>query len=184
MRKITAFVFISLDGFYKSLNEDISWHDHGEEGLEFSETQMKKDTILLFGRKTYEMMNRFWPTEEAQEKLPKIARGMNNSKKIVVSRTLKNATWKNTTIFDSFEQLEAFKGTQGKDITILGSGTLVKELTNRSLIDEYELLVDPLALGSGVSLFQGINRNLHMDVLNCKTFKKSGAVLLHYKIKK
>ncbi|MFA6946444.1 MAG: hypothetical protein WC220_11145 [Pedobacter sp.] len=61
MRKITAFIFLTINSCYKGLNEDISWHIHGEEGNEFSENQLKADNILLFGRKTYEMMISFWP---------------------------------------------------------------------------------------------------------------------------
>ena len=76
MRKITAFNFISINGFYKGSGEDTSWHEHGAEGNAFSEAQLEKGDILLFGRKTYELMKSFWPTKIAHETFPRVAEMM------------------------------------------------------------------------------------------------------------
>ncbi len=91
MAQLSAFTFIKLDGYYKGKNEDISWHQHGQEEGEFSANNLQSDNILLFGRKTYEMMANFWQSPAAYESFPEVAAGMNKSEKIVFSRTLKNA---------------------------------------------------------------------------------------------
>ena len=77
MRKLTAYNFLSLNGFFKGLNEDITWHTHGEEEAKYSEETMAHNSnILLFGRKTYEMMVSFWPTPQAKELFPRVAAGL------------------------------------------------------------------------------------------------------------
>lgn len=91
MRKLTAFIFTTLNGFYKGEKNDISWHGHGKEESEFSEEMLKQNNILLFGRKTYENMLAFWPTPAAKEHFPEVARGMNSVEKIVFSNSLKKA---------------------------------------------------------------------------------------------
>lgn len=91
MRKLSVFNFITLNGFYKGPGGDISWHKHGEEGSKFSEENLKSANILLFGRVTYEMMAGFWPSPMAYETFPAVAEGMNNTDKIVFSKTLKKS---------------------------------------------------------------------------------------------
>ena len=96
MGKLSVFNFVTLNGFYKGPAGDISWHKHGEEGSKLSEENLRSGNILLFGRVTYEMMANFWPSPIAYESFPVVAEGMNNAEKIVFSRTLKKADWKNT----------------------------------------------------------------------------------------
>ncbi len=98
MGRISAFVFTSLDGYYKGFNEDTSWHNHGEEELQYSEESLALGDALLFGRVTYEHMQSFWPTPAAAQLMPKMAEGMNSASKLVVSRTLKEPGWKNTQV--------------------------------------------------------------------------------------
>jgi len=175
-------MFLTINGHYKGLNEDISWHIHGAEGNEFSENQLKAENILLFGRKTYEMMMSFWPTKMAYDSFPKVAERMNNSEKIVLTNSLTTADWQNTRILrgNTIEQIRELKNTSGKNITILGSGTIVNQLTDAGLIDEYELLIDPVAIGNGTPLLDNISGKLELKLLESRIFKKSGAVLLRY----
>jgi dihydrofolate reductase len=77
MRKLNCFNFISLNGFYKGANEDLSWHNHDEEGARFSEENLKGGATLVFGRVTYQMMEKSWTSEALIKNLPKIAEGMN-----------------------------------------------------------------------------------------------------------
>jgi len=91
MRKLTVFDFVSLDGYYKGLNEDISWNKHSAEEAEFSVENVRSGNTLLFGRVTYQMMESFWPTPDAMKVLPEIATGMNNADKIVFSKSLKKS---------------------------------------------------------------------------------------------
>jgi len=182
MRKITSFIFQSLNGFYKGADEDISWHVHSEEGNEYSEKEMQADNILLFGSVTYELMYNFWPTKSAYEHFPVVAERMNSSEKIVLSNSLKKSEWNNTSIIsgDTVQKIRELKSTKGKDITILGSGKVVRSLTDAVLIDEYKIMIDPVALGEGTSIFSGIKNNADLKFKSLNTFSKSGVIGITY----
>jgi dihydrofolate reductase len=185
MRKITTFTFLTLNGFYKGVNEDISWHLHEDEGNDFSEKQLKTKNILLFGRKTYELMSGFWPTKMAYDSFPIVADGMNSSEKLVISNSLTKTDWNNTKILtgDWIEQLKQLKNKEGRTITILGSGTIITQLTDHRLIDEYGFLIDPIAIGKGTPIFEGIQNKLELTLLDTQIFKQSGSILLKYGLK-
>ncbi|MEW6511805.1 MAG: dihydrofolate reductase family protein [Bacteroidota bacterium] len=181
MRMLTAFTFVTLNGFFKGPGEDTTWHHHGKEEAKFSEQSLRRGNILLFGRKTYEMMAAFWPTPMAKEAFPKVADGMNKAEKLVFSRTMKNAEWHNTRVVGKnlIEAVRGLKRTAKKDMTILGSGSLVAQLAQEGLIDEYEILVDPIAIGNGTPLFKDMTNRLDLKLSRLKQFK-SGAVLLRF----
>jgi dihydrofolate reductase len=181
MRKLSVFNFISIDGYYKDLQNDISWHRHGGEESEYSEQSLEAENILLFGRITYGMMAGFWPTPDAIKNIPLVAERMNRSEKIVFSNTLENAEWNNTSIVkgDIAAQIRELKKTPGKDLTILGSGSIVTQFANSGLIDGYEIMIDPVALGGGTPLFQGLKSKLDMRLVNTRTFS-SGVITLSY----
>jgi dihydrofolate reductase len=185
MRTINAFIFLTLNGYYKGIHDDINWHIHGEEGNEFSQKQLEADNILLFGRKTYDMMSGFWPTKMAYDNFSIVAERMNNSEKVVISNTLLHAEWNNTSILNGniVDQIRELKASPGKNITILGSGTLVTQLTDAGLIDEYEFLIDPIAIGKGTPIFSNMNNQLDLILVSSSVFHKSGAILLTYKRK-
>ena len=182
MRKIRSFSFMTVNGFFKGPDGDTSWHIHGEEGNRYSEEKLKNENILLFGRVTYEMMSAFWPGEAAAAMFPAVAKMMNESEKIVLSNTLKSAGWKNTTVIsgDGIQRVKELKGEEGKDITVLGSGSVVAQFTNSGLIDEYEFLIDPVAIGKGTPLMAGIENNLKLKLKGTRIFHMSGAVVLTY----
>ena len=181
MGKLSVFNFITLNGFYRGAAEDISWHKHGVEGEEFSAEGLKSGNILLFGRTTYEMMAGFWPTEMAMESFPKVATGMNKADKIVFSRTLVNTKWTNTRIIgkNMIEEMQRLKGSLDKDMTILGSGSIVAQFADAGLIDEFQFMVDPVAIGEGTPIFSNIKQKLELQLTGCRTFE-SGALLLSY----
>lgn len=181
MRKLNSFTFLTLNGYYKGRDEDTSWHQHGGEESQYSQESLKADNILLFGRTTYEMMSSFWPTSMATEMFPEVASGMNQAEKIVFSNSLQAPTWKNTTVLggDIVEQVRSLKTTNGKDLTILGSGSIVKQFSEAGLIDSYQILIDPVVLGEGTSLFEGLKNKLELNLVNSRAFG-SGSVLLTY----
>lgn len=185
MRKLSAFVFTTLNGFYKGPANDIGWHKHGEEEGRFSEEGANSGSTLLFGRVTYELMASFWPTAMAIQSMPEVARGMNASEKIVFSRTLQQADWNNTRIIgeDMTGAVRALKASAGKDLTILGSGSIIRQLTDAALIDEYQVMIDPVALGKGTLLFEGITRQLDLTLTTTRTFG-SGVILAVYRPKR
>lgn len=182
MRKLNVFNFITLDGYYKGLNEDISWHRHGAEENEYAADNMKSDgAILLFGRTTYEMMTGYWPTPMVIENDPIVARGMNRAEKIVFSKTLKKPEWQNTKVMsgDIVEKIRKMKQTPGKDMTVLGSGSIVTQFAEHGLVDEYQIMVDPVAIGDGTPIFKGLKNKLDLKLTKTRIFK-SGVVLLCY----
>lgn len=183
MAKLSVYNFISLNGCYKGPNNSL-WHIHGDEETEYSKDSLKSDSILLFGRVTYEMMVSFWPTEDAKKNMPEVAEGMNKSEKIVFSKSLKKADWNNTRIVSDnvVEEVKKLKSA-GKDMTILGSGTIVTQFTDAGLIDSYEIMVDPIVISGGTQMFSGIAKDLNLKLKDSKTFK-SGVVLLTYEVKK
>lgn len=182
MRKLTAFNFVTLNGFYKDASGTTAWHEHDDEGSRFAGDNMQAGNILLFGRLTYEMMAGFWPSPMARESMPEVAKGMNDAQKIVFSKTLKKADWQNTTIVsDMIAEVKKLKQTPGHDLTILGSGNIISQLADEGLLDSIQLMIDPIALGSGTPIFSGINKQLNLELTDTKIFK-SGAVLLSYQL--
>lgn len=181
MRKLNCFNFLSLNGFYKGENEDLSWHNHDEEGARFSEENLASDGILVFGRVTYEIMVSYWTTRQAHEQLPKVAEGMNKAEKIVFSNTLKKADWQNTTLIkgDMIEETKNLKKAPGKDMVILGSGNIVSQLADHNLIDSYQLLINPLILPKGTPLFKNMKHLVNLKLTSTREFK-NGNVLLCY----
>lgn len=185
MRKLGVFNFISLNGFYKGMNEDISWHVHDAEGNKFSEKSVQGGCILLFGRVTYELMANFWPTPMAVQNFPVVAKGMNEAEKIVFSNTLKKVDWNNTTIMKGniAEEIRKMKQTPGKNMTILGSGSILTLFAEHGLIDEFQFMLDPVVIGKGTPVFHNINQMLNLKLVSTRTFK-SGIILLVYEPKK
>ena len=181
MGKLGAFLFISLDGYFKGPNEDIIWHNHDPEGTELSIEGLSSGSTLIFGRTTYQMMASFWTSPNAMETMKPVADGMNNNNKIVFSRTLEKADWNNTRLVkDNLpEEIKRLKQ-QGTTMTILGSGSILTQCASHGLLDELQLLVDPVAIGNGTSIFKGLEKSFNLKLTGTRTFS-NGAVLLNYK---
>jgi dihydrofolate reductase len=181
MRKVTVFNFVTIDGFFKGPKEDISWHRHGEEENEYAAQSLKSGNTLLFGRVTYEMMASYWPTPAAIHNDPVVARGMNDADKIVFSRTLKKAEWNNTRLMKDniVGEIKKMKQMPGKNMTLLGSGSILTQFAEQGLIDEYQIMVDPVVLGDGTPIMKGIKHKLDLRLTGIRRFR-SGVVLLSY----
>jgi len=154
MRKLVAFIQVTLDGHFAAPNGDIDWAHKDNKDAEWSAFVADNATgggQLVFGRVTYEMMASFWPTPLAFERDPIVAERMNNLPKVVFSRTLDKASWNNTTLMkgDLAQAVRKLKQESGKQMAILGSGSIVSQLAQEGLIDEYQLVVNPVALGKG-----------------------------------
>jgi dihydrofolate reductase len=183
MRRLMVFNNISLDGYFTDANSDMSWaHKNAdEEWNKFTSENASGGGVLLFGRKTYDLMVSFWPTKQAYDMMPEVAEGMNNLPKVVFSGTMDQAEWNNTKLVKDniVEEVSRMKSESGDDMVIMGSGTIVSQLTQERLIDEYQLTVHPLVLGSGRTLFEGIKQLLPLKLVNSRTFG-NGNVLLTY----
>ena len=181
MGKLIAYNFTTLNGYFKGVDNDISWHRHGEEENGFAADNLEAKATLLFGRVTYEMMAGFWPTSIAADNMPEVAKGMNEAEKIVFSTTLENVDWENTTLVkgDLIEAVRKLKAIPGKVMTILGSGSIITQLAEARLIDEYQFMIDPVAIGKGTPSFQGLTQKLDLKLTAHRVFE-SGVVLLSY----
>lgn len=175
------FVMISLDGYFEGGNHDLSWHNTDEEFVSFAVEQLDETDTLLFGRKTYEMMADYWQTENALIEDHATAVRMNKLKKIVFSRNLFNTEWANTTVStDLAVKIKELKSQPGKKVVVLGSSHLGKEMLETGLLDEVRIMVNPLFIGNGSTLFDGLHKNLKLT--GTRTFK-NGNVLLTYATK-
>ena len=184
MRKVILFNLTSLDGYFEGPDRDINWHNVDEEFNEFAIQQTGEFGALLFGRVTYELMASYWPTEAAKRDDPLIAELMNSLPKIVFSRTLQKVEWENTKLVkrNFIEIVSELKNEDGKDVAILGSSDLAVTLMEHGLIDEFRIMINPVVLGNGKPLFQGIKSKLDLRLIKTRTFK-SGNILLYYEPK-
>lgn len=152
------------------------------------------DTVL-FGRRTYEMFEAFWPhalddssmganPHDAQARSPEMramAVMLNEATKLVFSRSLTSVTWANSHLLHELDPslIEDMKRQPGKDMMIFGSGSIVSQLTQFELIDEYQFVVSPILLGKGQGLIDGVSHSLKLNLLEARAFS-SGNVMLRY----
>lgn len=185
MGRIAAFSHITADGLFAGPDGEIDWFQsvRDDEWNRYTQehANLSRNT-LMFGRTTYEMMKGWWPTPAAAQMDPKMAEVMISSPKIVFSKTLTSAkdtpTWKNVRLFHEIEPEEIVALKRKEDITILGSGTIVQQLSNLGLIDEYALVVVPVILGSGKPLLKDVKKTT-LKLLEARAFG-NGIVLLRY----
>ena len=191
MKKLIAAINMTLDGFcdHTAINADEEIHHHYSELL-------RSAGIILYGRITYQLME-YWPTilknPTGDKSMDEFAVTIDNIPKIVFSRTLKNIEWKTARLAtrDLKEEVLALKqsrsqhpGDNGgnKDI-LVGSPSLIVALANLDLIDEYQIAVHPVLLGSGLPLFKNLTDRIELKLLKTKTLG-SGAIVIYYESKK
>lgn len=182
MRKIFLFMNVSLDGYFEAPGHDISGFKADFEFNAFSPGQAGEVDALLFGRRTYEMMRDFWPTPQAAETAPLIARFMNEKRKFVASRNPAYAPgWSNVTVLheDVPAQVKQLKAQPGETIAMFGSNSLVVSLMPAGLVDEFQIMLNPVAFGAGTPLFQGLPGKADFRLVESRQFS-SGNVLLTY----
>ena len=182
MRRLMVFNQVSADGYIADRNGDMSWaHKHDPEWTAFVSGNASGGGTLLFGRVTYQMMASYWPTPQAAANMPVVAERMNALPKIVFSRTLQDAPWNNTKLLKGglAEEVRAMKESAGEDIVILGSASIVSQLARAALIDEYQMVVNPVVLGAGKSMFAGLDKRLDLRLVKSRIFS-NGNVLLCY----
>jgi dihydrofolate reductase len=184
MRKLVVFNHVSLDGYFVDANGDMSFARKDNQDAEwdaFVASNASGGGTLVFGRITYELMASFWPTPVAADTMPVVAERMNNLPKVVFSRTLDKASWINTRLVkgDLIGEIRKIKAEAGEGMAILGSGSIVSQLTEHHLIDEYQIVVNPVVLGKGRTMFDGIKESVSLKLTNSRTFG-NGNVLLCY----
>ena len=187
MRRLISFTQVTLDGYFTGRNGDLSWAHEGQQDAEwnaFVAGNASGGGQLLFGRITYELMVSYWPTPAALERDRAVAEGMNKLPKVVFSRTLDKVSWNNTRLVkgDLVTVVRTMKHEPGEGMVILGSGSLVSQLAQAGLIDEYQIVVKPVALGEGRTMFKGLKETLTLKLTKTRAFT-NGNVLLSYEPK-
>ncbi len=184
MRKVIVFNHVTLDGYFTDKQGDMSWaHKRDPEWNAFVAQNASGGGVLLFGRITYDLMASYWPTPAAMKNSPTVAEGINKVPKVVFSRTMDKASWNNTKLVkgDPAQEVRTLKASPGEDMVILGSGSIVSQLAQAGLIDEYQMVVCPIVLGDGKTLFEGVDKKLPLKLAKSRTFG-NGNVLLSYEL--
>ncbi len=184
MRKLIAFNNVTLDGYFTGADGDFRWAHDDSDDPEFSAfvaENARGGGELLFGRITYELMAAYWPTEMAMKNDPVVAERMNKMPKIVFSRTLGEASWSNSRLMngDLASEVRRIKNASGEGIAILGSGSIVAQLAPHGLIDEYQLVLNPVILGGGRTMFEGLNNRPKLKLTQSRSFN-NGKIFLRY----
>ena len=182
MRRLIVFNQVSLDGYFVDSRGDMSWaHKNDAEWNAFVEGNAGGEGELVFGRVTYDLMASFWPTPHARELYPVVAERMNSLPKVVFSRTMADAAWNNTKRVkgDPAAELEKMKAAPGPDLVILGSGTIVAQVAQAGLVDEYQVVVNPVVLGGGRTMFEGLTSKRALRLTKTRVFANGNVVLCY-----
>jgi dihydrofolate reductase len=183
--KLVVTEFISLDGVIEdpggSENFDHGgWSfefDRGEDGNKFKLDETLASDALLLGRVTYEGFADAWPSRTGE-----FADKFNSMPKYVVSTTLTDPEWTNSTVIDGdvVEEIRKLKQEPGRDLVVHGSASLVRTLTDNDLIDEYRLMVFPVVLGKGKRLFAETPDKKRLRLVDSKPVGSEGVIVLTY----
>lgn len=187
MRKIISFMHISLDGFVAGPNGEMNWIKVDEEIFDHIGKRIGQTDAALYGRKTYEMMEGYWPTAgdepDASKHDKEHSAWYKKAHKIVLSKTLKEAELTNTQVISDnlADKINEIKQQKGSDILLFGSPTATHALIERNLIDGYWLFVNPIVLGQGIPLFADIKDKIKLKLLTTRSFT-SGVIELSYTV--
>lgn len=184
MQRLAAFNSISLDGYFTDSKGDMSWAHQVAPDPEFDAFVANNASgggMLVFGRVTYELMASYWPTPLAMQNDAAVAERMNALPKLVASRTMTEAAWQNTRIVshDLSAEIRKLKRDGDRGMTILGSGSVVSQLAEEGLIDEYQVVVVPVVLGAGRTMFEGVPERMPLKLTGSRAFS-GGKVVLSY----
>jgi dihydrofolate reductase len=196
-RQIVVFDRVSADGYFSAPDGSLNWvvpdPDIDKEGA----AGVPGTGTLLFGRRTYDMFEKFWPNVQGDgptapdphspgrytPEMRAFAAMINSAEKIVFSRTRQSVTWNNSRLIKELdpEEIRRLKEQPGKSMMIFGSGSIVSQLTQLRLVDEYHFIVGPMLLGGGKSLVGGVPSPTKLELVEAKPFA-SGNIRLRYRL--
>ena len=190
MRRLVVIEFVTLDGVMQGLGSPDEDRDGGFEhggwsAPFFDDVQatvavegLTSTTAYLFGRKTYEKMIGYWPSQPDENPM---AAHLNATPKYVATRTLTDLTWTNAQVLagDLVPAVGDLKSRGEGIVAVLGSGVLVQELIANDLVDGYHLFLHPLLLGTGKRLFREMDRPRRLQLRDC-TPTSTGVLMLRY----
>ncbi|HEX2607253.1 MAG TPA: dihydrofolate reductase family protein [Flavisolibacter sp.] len=186
MRKLVLFMHVSLDGFAADAERGLGWIAYDGDLQNYADGIVATVGSPVYGRVTYELMAGYWPDvltdPDESERNKAHARWVDGATKIVFSSTMKTAEWNNTIVINDHiaEEIHKLKQQPGKDLVIFGSPTLAHSLMELDLIDEYQLTLNPVFLGSGIPAYDRIKNKTNLKLVKA-TPLPSGVVGLHYR---
>ncbi|HEY2721262.1 MAG TPA: dihydrofolate reductase family protein [Chitinophagaceae bacterium] len=184
MRKIVSFMHLTVDGYAAGPDGEMDWIHVDDEIFDFAGDQTDHADTALYGRRTFEMMDAYWPTaaDEPSARKHDIQHSdwYNKVEKIVLSHTKKDST-KNTRFISDrvVEEITALKQKPGKNILMFGSPGTVQSLVQLKLVDEFWLFINPIILGKGISYWPSLTNSTKLKLISSQTFS-SGVVCVHY----
>jgi dihydrofolate reductase len=187
MGSITLFMVTSVDCYFEGPNHDISWHMVDDEFNDFAIEQTKSFEALVFGHKTYSLMEQYWPHAAEQPGITPedlvIAQIMTNLPKYAVAHQIFTPNWQNVTVLtsDVEQQIKRIRGEASRPIAVFGSNNLCVSLIQMGLLDEIRLMICPVAIGQGNSLFAGLSQKIELKCTDTRQFQ-NGNVLLTYQV--
>jgi dihydrofolate reductase len=190
MRPIIMFNRVSADGYFADPAGGLGWTVPDDALDQAAADGTSSVDAMLFGRKTYDIFESYWPSATSEDPhaagrhndaIGRMARWINQTPKLVFSRTRKQLPWENSELLGPFtpERVRALKELPGKSILVFGSGSIVAQLSQHRLIDEYRFVVGPVLLGKGRLMLDHGALGLSLELREAKTYP-SGNVLLTY----
>jgi dihydrofolate reductase len=180
MRKIIVSSLTTLDGYLEAGPWQIDWHNVDAEFFQHTSEMWETVDTILFGRKTYQGMESYWTSEAALKDDPVVTAKMNSIAKIVVSRTLVQAHWNNSRLMKDIAELRKLKEQPAQDIVVFGSSDLAASLLDVGLLDEIRLIVNPVLLGHGKPMFQGLKQQTKLKFVRARTFGNGNVMLVYH----
>jgi len=188
MGKLVLVVHISLDGFVAGLKGELDGFEPDEENLQFVCSLTENADTALFGRISYQLLNRYWPTASLRPNATKgeivYSNWYNGAKKIVISKTMTAENLDNTTVISKnlLDEIVRIKEQAEKSILIFGSPMVSQLLMQHNLIDSYWIFVNPIMFGQGIPLFTDLSHKIELNLVTTRKFR-NGEIALNYEKK-
>jgi dihydrofolate reductase len=179
MKKVIFQMSVSIDGYIEGPGHEIDWHIVDVEFNAYAVETLRATDVLIMGRRTYELMAGYWPAAPDDDAVVK--EQMNGTPKLVFSRTLKRVDWQNSRLATGSiaDEVARLKRVPGDGLLWVGGSDLAASFLEQGLLDEIRVIVTPILLGAGKTVFDAIKKRYPLKLLSTKSFS-SGNVVLTY----
>jgi len=178
MKKVIFQMSVSLDGYIEGHDREIDWHIVDDEFNAYAVEMLEASDVLIMGRRTYELMAGYWPTAADDDPVKEL---INSTPKLVFSKTLKKVEWQNSRLAaDSIaDEVARLKKVPGDGVLPVGGSDLAASFLEQGLMDELHIILTPILLGGGKTVFDGIKKRYALKLLSTKKFKSGNVVLIY-----
>ncbi len=179
MHRVIVQFSVSVDGYIEGPDREIDWHVVDDEFNAYAIDMLRASAVLVMGRRTYELMAGYWPTASGNDDTVKHL--MNSTPKLVFSRTLKKVDWQNSRLATQpiADEVARLKSAPGEGVIPVGGSDLAAAFLELGLIDEVRIIVTPILLGGGKTLFDAISRRHPLRLKSTRAFRSGNVVLVY-----